>query len=78
MRAKSRNVPACRAVEMKRFDPAIRQPPFSGVADVRSDPASEPASGSVSAKAPIWSPARERRHEAGALLVGAERRGSAA
>ena len=56
MRAKSRKVPACRAVEMKRFDPAIRQPPFSGVADVRSDPASDPDSGSVSANAPIWSP----------------------
>jgi hypothetical protein len=56
VRAKSRKVPACRAVEMKRFEPEMCQPPSSGVAAVRSDPASEPDSGSVRANAPIDSP----------------------
>ena len=56
VRAKRRNVPACSAVEMNCFVPEMRQPsPFASAA-VRSEPASEPASVSVSAKAPISSP----------------------
>ena len=38
------------------FEPEIRQPSPSGSAVVRSEPASEPEPGSVSAKAPICSP----------------------
>ena len=38
------------------FAPVIDQPSPSATAAVRSDPASEPASGSVSAKAPTVSP----------------------
>ena len=38
------------------FEPEIVQPSSSAVAAVRSEPASEPDSGSVSAKAPISSP----------------------
>ena len=49
-------MPAKRAVEMNCFVPEMRQPSPSGSAFVRSDPASEPASVSVSAKAPITSP----------------------
>ena len=56
VRAKSRNVPACSAVEMNCFVPEMRQPSPFGSAAVRSEPASEPASVSVSAKAPISSP----------------------
>ena len=52
------------------FVPPIVQPSASGVAAVRSEPASEPESGSVSANAHL--PAREGRHEARALLLGAE------
>ena len=56
VRAKKRKVPAFSAVEMNCFAPEIRQPPSSGVAGVRIAPASEPASDSVSANAPISSP----------------------
>jgi hypothetical protein len=56
VRAKRRNVPAYSAVEMNCFAPEMRQPSPSRVADVRSAPASDPASASVSAKAPISSP----------------------
>ena len=56
MRAKKRNVPAYSAVEMNCFAPEMRQPPSSRVAEVRREPASDPASASVSANAPISSP----------------------
>ena len=69
VRAKKRKVPAFSAVEMNCFAPEIRQPPSSGVAGVRIAPASEPASDSVSANAPMQLAVRERRHEAGALLL---------
>ena len=71
VRAKRRNVPAYSAVEMNCFVPEIRQPPSIRVADVRSEPASEPASVSVSAKAPIASP-RASGGTKRPLLVGAE------
>ena len=53
--------------------PVIVQPSPSGSARVRSDPASEPASGSVSANAPIASPRASGGTKRDALLVGAER-----
>ena len=56
VRAKSRNVPACSAVEMHCFVPVMRQPSPFALGGVRSEPASEPASASVSANAPISSP----------------------
>jgi hypothetical protein len=56
VRAKRRNVPAWRAVEMNRFEPEMCQPSASGVAAVLSEPASDPDSGSVRANAPSSSP----------------------
>ena len=56
VRAKSRNVEACAPFVIHCFEPVMRQPSPSGSARVRSEPASEPASGSVSANAPIPSP----------------------
>ena len=56
VRANRRNVPAYSAVEMNCLVPEMRQPPSSRVAAVRSEPASDPASVSVSANAPISSP----------------------
>ena len=54
------------------FAPVTCQPPSTCSARVTIAPASEPAPGSVSAKQPICSPARERRHEPRSLLVRAE------
>src|SRR6266498_2894998 len=56
VRAKRRNVPAKRPFVIHCFAPVIAQPSPAGSALVRSAPASEPASGSVSANAPITSP----------------------
>ena len=56
VRAKRMNVPAKRPFVIHCFAPVMRQPSPSASARVRSAPASEPASGSVSANAPICSP----------------------
>src|SRR5689334_16248021 len=56
VRAKRTKVPACEPFVIHCLAPVMRQPSPSGTAAVRSAPASEPASGSVSAKAPISSP----------------------
>jgi hypothetical protein len=50
-------VPACAPFVIHCFVPVTVQPSPSGTAVVRSDPASEPESGSVSANAPSASPA---------------------
>ena len=56
VRAKSRNVEACSPFVIHCLAPVIVQPSPFGSAFVRSEPASEPASGSVRAKAPMPSP----------------------
>ena len=56
MRAKRRNVDAWLPFVHHCFVPVIRQPSPSGTAVVRSEPASEPEPGSVSANAPSASP----------------------
>ena len=56
MRAKSSTVPPKPPFVIHCFVPVIVQPSSSATAAVRSAPASEPASGSVSANAPIASP----------------------
>ena len=56
MRANSSTVPAKAPLVIHCFAPVIVQPSPSATAAVRSEPASEPASGSVSANAPIASP----------------------
>ena len=78
VRAKRRKVPAWRAVEMKRFVPEIRQPPPPRVAEVRSEPASEPGLGLGQREGADRLAAGQRRDEPRALLLGAEARGSAA
>ena len=72
VRAKRRNVPAKRAVEMNCFVPVIVQPSPSGRR-------ARPQRARVGARLGLGQreradqlAARERRHEAGALLVGAE------
>ena len=72
VRAKSRIVPPKPPFVIHCFVPVIVQPSPSGSAAVRSEAASEPASGSVSANAPIFSPRASERHEPRSLLVGAE------
>ena len=56
MRANSSTVPPKAPFVIHCFAPVIVQPSPSATAAVRSEPASEPASGSVSANAPIASP----------------------
>src|SRR5262245_30002008 len=56
VRATSSTVPPKPPFVIHCFEPVIDQPSPSAAAAVLSDPASEPASGSVSAKAPIASP----------------------
>ena len=56
VRAKRSTVPPKPPFVIHCFEPEIDQPSPFGVAAVRSEPASDPASGSVSAKAPIASP----------------------
>ena len=56
VRAKSSTVPAKPPFVIHCFEPVIDQPSPVATAAVRSAPASEPASGSVSANAPIASP----------------------
>ena len=73
VRAKRRNVSAWLPFVIHCFEPVIRQPSPSATAVVRSEPASEPASGSVSANAPIASPRASGGTNRVVLLVGAER-----
>ena len=54
------------------FEPVITQPSPSGSATVRSDPASDPDPGSVSAKAPIVSPRARGGTKRYLLVFGAE------
>ncbi len=56
VRAKSRKVEACSPFVIHCLAPVIVQPSPFASAFVRSDAASDPASGSVSAKAPMPSP----------------------
>ena len=62
-------MPAASAVEMNCFAPEIRHPPSSRVADVRREPASDPASASVSAKAKLFASEMARRQTGEAIQI---------
>ena len=73
VRANSTNVPARDPFVIHCFEPFSTHSSPSASAVVRSEPASEPDAGLRERERAELLAARERRHEAGALLVGPER-----